>query len=243
MHSSQEVLAILSNKGIRIHRETLARVSDELGLATRVRETRGAPRTWNTQQAEQLAVHFHTNGWKQMVPISRRLVTDSEGPFRTRDVLAFLEVRGLALHRGTLARISDELGLHTRDEQAPTVQRQWTRQQVDELATFLEDRRSQLERDRQERERAARREQERREQERLDRKRLECERLEYERHQRELAKTGQALAAVDAEDLRSLLEADPSLAERLRGLLVASEKAASPTPSPGHPASTDEEAA
>lgn len=220
MHSSQEVLSVLSSQGIRIHRETLARVSDELGFVTRPAEAQGAPRNWNAQQIQQLAAHFHSNGWKPMIPLPRRPVADSEGPFRTRDVLAFLEGRGFALHRGTLARISDELGLHTRDEQASTIQRQWTRQQIDELTVFLQDRQAQL-----------------------GRKRQERERLERERHQRQLADTRQVLSGVDTQVLRALREADPALAERLRSVFLSSETDASPTPAPGHPdpASTSEE--
>ena len=217
MHSSQEVLDILGSKGIRIHRETLARVSDHLGLPTRAPGARGTARAWSREQVEQLVAHFHAKGWKQMVPVPRRPVTTLDGPFRTRDVLAFLELQGFALHRETLARISDELGLETRHEKAPTVQRQWTRQQIDEIIASLETRL----------------------QTRCQRRNLKSERLK-----RRIASTRQLLAGVDTEVLRALCEADPALADRLRSVLLAQTET-SPTPAPGHPdpAPADEEAA
>jgi hypothetical protein len=119
--------------------------------------------------------HFRAAGWKPSAPLSPRSVEDSSGPFRTRDVLAFLAEHGFDMHRETLARISDELGMHTRDAEGPTVQRQWTRHQVDELVRALQLR---------------------------------------------------LIAKLAAQDLRALLDADPSLAERLQTIIRQKEVAA-----------------
>lgn len=163
MHSRQ-VLAQLSGEGIKIHRETLARVSDELGLHTRPSGARGVPRTWTAEQVAQIVAHFRATGWKPAEPVRRRSIEDSSGPFHTRDVLAYLADHGFSMHRETLARISDDLGLHTRDLESPTVPRQWTRHQVSELLRALQSR---------------------------------------------------LLSQLATQDLRALLDADPSLAERL----------------------------
>ncbi|HEV2809444.1 MAG TPA: hypothetical protein VGV93_03480 [Acidimicrobiales bacterium] len=173
---SRQVLAQLSGEGIKIHRETLARVSDELGLRTRPDGARGVPRAWSAEQVDQIIAHFRAAGWKPTEPVRRRSIQDSSGPFRTRDVLAFLADNGFSMHRETLARISDDLGLHTRDLESPTVPRQWTRHQVNDLLRAL---RSRL------------------------------------------------LSQLATQDLRALLDADPSLAERLHAALHQSPPAGS----------------
>ena len=193
MHSSRQVLTMLKDEGIDIHRETLARVSDQLELPTRPAGARGVPRNWSPEHVVRLITHFQANGWKSTVPVRRHSVTESDGPFSTRDVLSFLASNGFSMHRETLARISDDLQLHTREVESPTVQRRWTRQQVKELLEFL--------------------------------------------HARPLAN-------LTTQGLRALLKANPSLADRLRSVLLAQTET-SPTSAPGHPgpAPADEEAA
>jgi hypothetical protein len=137
MLTSRQVLTMLAEEGISIHRETLARVSDHLELRTRPPEARGVRRIWTAEQVRVLIDHFRRVGWTPTRQTPRRAVTASSGPFHTRDVLAFLEAQGITMHRETLARISDQLGLRTRAEEAPTVQRQWSRHQVDELLDFI----------------------------------------------------------------------------------------------------------
>jgi hypothetical protein len=211
---SAEALAILDSKGIRIHRETLARVSDDLGLRTRPPGSPpGTAREWSTQHVDELVAHFRTNGWTPMIPMRRRQLAQSSGPFRTRDVLAFLESRGFSLHRETLARISDGLGLHTRDEEAPTVQREWSRAQVDQLLEHLNARRAQ---EPQRRERKPLRKRDRvRERERAARQR------HRDRVHRCLGVAADSVAGLTIEDVRDAVEADPSLIEHLQPFVDA----------------------
>jgi hypothetical protein len=212
---SAEVLAILDSKGIRIHRETLARVSDELCLRTRPSESPpGTHREWSEQQVDELVAHFRAEGWTPMMPMRRRDVAHSSGPFRSGDVLAHLEGLGYRLHRETLARVSDALGLRTRDEEAPTVQREWSRAQVDHLVEHLSARRTKEEHQQRERDRLE--ELERlRERERLARlARLRC-------LHRRLDVAADSLAGLTVEDVCDAVEADPSLAERLQPFVDA----------------------
>jgi hypothetical protein len=190
---SADVLAILDSKGIRIHRETLARVSDKLCLPTRPPGSPpGTVREWTSQHVDELEAHFQANGWTPMMPMRRRQVADSNGPFRTRDVLAFLEGRGFSLHRDTLARISDALGLRTRDEEAPTVQREWSRTQVDQLLEHLRARRP-------------------RDHESLEREDV----ARLSRLHRRVGVAADSVACLTAQDVYDVVEADPSLAEQL----------------------------
>lgn len=132
---SREVLAQLAEEGIRIHRETLARVSDELGLKTRQSTGRQVPRRWSRPQVRALLDHFGKADLGACGPRAPQRLTDSGGPFPSRDVLAHLRSHGHPMHRETLARISDQLGLPTRA--APHGPRQWTLQQVEAIQDFL----------------------------------------------------------------------------------------------------------
>ena len=132
---SREVLARLAEEGIRIHRETLARVSDELGLKTRAGTGRQIPRRWSQPQLRALIDHFSKADLGACGPRAPQRLTDSGGPFPSRDVLAHLRSPGFPMHRETLTRISDQLGLPTRD--ASHGPRQWTFRQAEAIHDFL----------------------------------------------------------------------------------------------------------
>ena len=132
---SREVLARLAEEGVRIHRETLARVSDELGLKTREGTGRQVPRRWNQPQVRTLIDHFGKADLGACGPRAPQRLTDSGGPFPSRDVLAHLRSHGFPMHRETLTRISDQLGLPTRDTAHGP--RQWTLQQVEAIHDVL----------------------------------------------------------------------------------------------------------
>lgn len=137
---SRDVLARLAEEGIRIHRETLARVSDELDLKTRAGTGRQTPRRWSQPQVRALIDHFSKADLGACGPRAPQRLTDSGGPFPSRDVLAYLRSHGFPMHRETLTRISDQLGLPTRD--ASHGPRQWTLRQAEAIHDFLVRRRS-----------------------------------------------------------------------------------------------------
>jgi hypothetical protein len=168
--------------------------------------------------------HFRSEGWTPMMPMRRRDVARSNGPFRSGDVLAFLETLGFTLHRDTLARISDALGLQTRDEEAPTVQREWSRPQVDQLVEHLSARRAQ-------------------EHERPQGPRSE----ELTRLHRYVGVAADSVAHLTPEDVYHVVQADPSLAEQLLpfvdALLAARRAVVGSAPATASSPPSEEEAA
>lgn len=203
---SREVLDRLAEEGIRIHRETLARTSDELGLSTREGTGRRIPRRWSQSQVRALIDHFGKADLGACGPRPLQRLTDSGGPFPSRDVLAHLRSHGFPIHRETLTRISDELGLPTRD--TPHGPRQWTLQQAEAIHHYLHRRQQEEEQLRRERELE---QEQRRERELERRRRQECRAVEA-LAQSLLVDTA---AELGPDDLRALLAGNPDLTRQL----------------------------
>ena len=208
---SREVLAALADKGIRVHRETLARVSDELGLKTREGTGRQIPRRWSQPQVRALISHFRKADLGACGPRPLQRLTDSGGPFPSRDVLAHLRSNGLPMHRETLTRISDELGLPTRDTSHGP--RQWTFQQVKAIQQAVLHRQRDEERRRQDAQRLQREQALAREQEQA----LERRRRQERRAVEALAESLLVDTATELEPdaLRALLAGNPDLTHQL----------------------------
>lgn len=203
---SREVLARLAEEGIRIHRETLARTSDELGLSTREGTGRRIPRRWSQSQVKVLIGHLRKADLGMCGPRPLQKLSETGGPFPSRDVLAHLRSRGFSIHRETLTRISDELGLPTRD--TPHGPRQWTLQQAEAIHHFLQRRQQEEEQLHRERELE---QQQRRERELERRRRQECRAVEA------LAQSllVDSAAELEPDDLRALLAGNPDLTRQL----------------------------
>lgn len=229
---SREVLARLAEEGVRIHRETLARTSDELGLKTREGSGRWIPRRWSQAQVKVLVGHFRKADLGSCGPRPLQRLSEAGGTFPSRDVLAHLRSQGFPMHRETLTRISDELGLPTRDR--PHGPRQWTLPQVEAIRDVLLRRQQEEEHRRQtaqrlHRERQQRREQAReqaleRERERQQRREQEHEQALEQRRRRQECRAVEALAQsllvdtaaeLEPDDLRALLAGNPDLTHQL----------------------------
>jgi signal recognition particle subunit SEC65 len=136
---SRDVLAELATHGIHIHRETLAKVSDELGLQTRTGTGRTIPRRWSPGQVRVLIPHLQASDSDSRGPRPLQGLAGADGPFPSREVLAHLRKHGFDIHRERLASISDKLGLRTRVSENSRVPREWTHDQVEAVLIFLQD--------------------------------------------------------------------------------------------------------
>lgn len=245
---SREVLAQLAKQGINIHRETLARMSDELGLETRTGTGRTVPRHWSPGQFRILLAHLQTTDSDARGPRPLQGLTEANGPFPSREVLAHLRHYGFDIHRGRLASISDKLGLQTRVGADSRIPREWTHDQVEAVLTFLQDQPLQRLRERQERQEQKERErqeerlrlrQEQEQQEKLRRQQQEQRRRQQEEQEQErlrlrlrqersrklaaLAKDLLVDAALDLEtpQLQALLAGEPEPTDRFLGQVTA----------------------
>lgn len=203
---SREVLAQLADQGIRIHRGTLARISDDLGLKTREGTGRRIPRRWSPSQVKVLIAHLHKADLGAFGPLPLNKLADSKGPFPSREVLAHLRGHGFDMHRGTLARISDSLGIPSRESHGRP--RFWTFQQVEAIHEFL--RRRQPEEERRHQNAQQRRQAE--EDQRLERRRRQERRAVEALAQSLLVDTA---AELKPDDLRALLTGNPDLTRQL----------------------------
>jgi signal recognition particle subunit SEC65 len=135
---SRQVLAQLAKHGIHIHRETLAKVSDELGLDTRTGTGRTVPRRWSPGQIGILIAHLQATDSDARGPRPLQGLAGADGPFPSREVLAHFRERGFEIHRGRLASISDKLGLQTRVGANSRAPREWTHEQVEAVLDVLQ---------------------------------------------------------------------------------------------------------
>jgi signal recognition particle subunit SEC65 len=135
---SRQVLAQLAKHGIHIHRETLAKVSDELGLDTRTGTGRTVPRRWSPGQIGILIAHLQATDSDARGPRPLQGLAGADGPFPSREVLAHFRERGFEIHRGRLASISDKLGLETRVGANSRAPREWTHEQVEAVLVVLQ---------------------------------------------------------------------------------------------------------
>lgn len=222
---SREVLARLAEEGIRVHRETLARISDDLGLKTRNGTGRNVPRRWTPEQVRALIGHLRQADLGACGPLPLHGLSDSGGPYPSREVLGYLDAHGFPMHRETLARISDQLRLAT--QEGPGRPREWTRQHVDTIHEFLVRRQEEEQRRRQEAERRLQQERER-QRERERERALEHEERRRQRERQAVETVAKSILLdtaldLDEDQLHALLAGNPDLTrqflDQVTGLL------------------------
>src|SRR5947209_19405626 len=83
---TREVLPILAERGLSVHRESLAEMSDLLGLQARTTEANWSHRRWHPAEVELIARAFHLRqDWGFKPEVIRELLV--EGAERSERIL------------------------------------------------------------------------------------------------------------------------------------------------------------
>lgn len=100
---TRDVLPMLAERGLRVHRESLAEMSDLLGLRARAARANWVQRRWYPAEVELIARAFELRQhWGFSLPVVQELVSDRgrcSGRLRAslqRDLEGFLDQIGLA---------------------------------------------------------------------------------------------------------------------------------------------------
>ncbi|MFN2505465.1 MAG: hypothetical protein ABR540_14770 [Acidimicrobiales bacterium] len=98
---TKEILQLLAERDLRVHREKIADTSDMLGLDTREVEANWCPRRWLPAEAELIVLAIELKSWNLSNDAIRTLLTDggeSIGPLVQRlgtSLKAFVEAAEL----------------------------------------------------------------------------------------------------------------------------------------------------